>query len=45
MSALVNFQTRLICQGITGAYGGRHASACRLWYKLVAGVTPERAAA
>ena len=41
MSILVNSDTRVICQGITGSYGGRHAKAC-LEYgtKLVAGVTP-----
>ena len=41
MSILVNADTRVICQGITGSYGGRHAKAC-LEYgtKLVAGVTP-----
>ena len=41
MSVLVNSNTRLICQGITGSYGGRHAKAC-LEYgtNLVAGVTP-----
>ena len=41
MSVLINSETRVICQGITGSYGGRHAKAC-LEYgtKLVAGVTP-----
>ena len=41
MSVLINSETRVICQGITGSYGGRHAKAC-LDYgtKLVAGVTP-----
>ena len=41
MSILVNAETRVICQGITGSYGGRHAKTC-LEYgtKLVAGVTP-----
>ena len=41
MSVLINSETSVICQGITGGYGGRHAKAC-LDYgtKLVAGVTP-----
>jgi len=41
MSVLVNKETRVICQGITGKYGGFHASQCRAYgTKLVAGVTP-----
>lgn len=41
MSVLVNSETKVICQGITGSYGGRHASACLAYgTKLVAGVTP-----
>lgn len=41
MSILVNKETRLICQGITGKAGGFHAKQC-LEYgtKLVGGVTP-----
>ena len=41
MSVLVNKDTRVICQGITGGYGARHALAC-LQYgtQLVGGVTP-----
>ena len=41
MAVLVNSETRLICQGITGSYGARHALACMAYgTKLVAGVTP-----
>lgn len=41
MSVLVNSETRVICQGITGSYGGRHAKACMEYgTNLVAGVTP-----
>ena len=41
MSVLVNKDTKVICQGITGKYGGFHASQCRAYgTKLVAGVTP-----
>jgi succinyl-CoA synthetase alpha subunit len=41
MSVLVNKNTKVICQGITGKYGGFHASQCRAYgTKLVAGVTP-----
>jgi succinyl-CoA synthetase alpha subunit len=41
MSILVNAQTRVICQGITGSYGAQHTQGC-LFYgtKLVGGVTP-----
>ena len=41
MSVLVNAQTRVLCQGITGAYGAQHTQGC-LWYgtHLVGGVTP-----
>jgi succinyl-CoA synthetase alpha subunit len=41
MAILVNAETRVICQGITGAYGAQHTQGC-LWYgtKLVGGVTP-----
>jgi succinyl-CoA synthetase alpha subunit len=41
MSVLVDKNTRLVCQGITGKSGGFHASQCRAYgTKLVAGVTP-----
>jgi succinyl-CoA synthetase alpha subunit len=41
MAVLVNNDTRLVCQGITGASGSYHASACKAYgTKLVAGVTP-----
>ena len=41
MSILVNSGTRLICQGITGSYGARHARACIAYgTNIVAGVTP-----
>ena len=41
MGVLVNADTRLICQGITGAYGAQHARACALYgTDLVGGVTP-----
>jgi succinyl-CoA synthetase alpha subunit len=41
MSILVNKDTKLICQGITGSAGGFHASQCRKYgTQLVAGVTP-----
>src|SRR3954462_12728280 len=41
MSVLVNKETRVICQGITGKYGGFHSSQCRAYgTKLVAGETP-----
>ncbi len=41
MPILVNADTRVICQGITGAYGAQHTRGC-LHYgtKLVGGVTP-----
>lgn len=41
MPILVNAETRVICQGITGAYGAQHTQGC-LHYgtKLVGGVTP-----
>ncbi len=41
MSILVDAQTRVICQGITGAFGAQHTRGC-LHYgtRLVAGVTP-----
>lgn len=41
MSILVNKETRLICQGITGKAGAFHASQCLAYgTKLVGGVTP-----
>ncbi|MBX3363171.1 MAG: succinate--CoA ligase subunit alpha [Phycisphaeraceae bacterium] len=41
MPILVNKNTRVICQGITGAYGGQHAKGCFLYgTRLVGGVTP-----
>src|SRR5262245_29108662 len=43
MSILVNKQTRLICQGITGKAGAFHASQCLAYgTQLVGGVTPGR---
>jgi succinyl-CoA synthetase alpha subunit len=44
MSILVNKDTKVIFQGITGSFGSRHASAC-LEYgtQIVAGVTPGKA--
>lgn len=43
MSILVDKNTRLICQGITGKAGKFHAEQCRDYgTKLVAGVTPGR---
>ncbi len=41
MAILVNADTRVICQGITGSYGAQHTRAC-LHYgtRLVGGVTP-----
>ena len=41
MSILVNAQTRVICQGITGSYGAQHTLGCYHYgTKLVGGVTP-----
>src|SRR3954469_4450466 len=41
MSVLVNAQTRVICQGITGAFGAQHTRGCLLYgTKMVGGVTP-----
>jgi succinyl-CoA synthetase alpha subunit len=43
MSILVDKNTRLICQGITGKAGGFHAEQCRDYgTNLVGGVTPGR---
>ncbi len=42
MSVLVNKETRIIVQGITGSQGSLHAKACREYHdtQIVAGVTP-----
>src|SRR4051794_41638968 len=41
MSILVNAGTRVICQGITGAFGAVHTKGCLLYgTKMVGGVTP-----
>ena len=41
MSILVNSETRVLCQGITGASGGYHTKGCRDYgTKMVGGVTP-----
>jgi succinyl-CoA synthetase alpha subunit len=41
MSILVNAQTRVICQGITGSFGAQHTRGCLLYgTKMVGGVTP-----
>ena len=41
MSILVDKNTRVICQGITGKAGAFHAKQCRDYgTKLVGGVTP-----
>src|SRR3954464_8852820 len=43
MSILVNKDTRLICQGITGKAGAFHSEQCKAYgTKLVGGVTPGR---
>ncbi|QEH37261.1 Succinyl-CoA ligase [ADP-forming] subunit alpha [Aquisphaera giovannonii] len=43
MSILVNKQTRLICQGITGKAGAFHSEQCKAYgTNLVGGVTPGR---
>jgi succinyl-CoA synthetase alpha subunit len=43
MSILVNQDTRLICQGITGKAGAFHAEQCQAYgTKLVGGITPGR---
>lgn len=43
MSILVNKDTRVVFQGITGAYGSSHAKECLAYgTKIVAGVTPGR---
>jgi succinyl-CoA synthetase alpha subunit len=41
MAILVNADTRVICQGITGAFGAVHTKGCYLYgTKMVGGVTP-----
>jgi succinyl-CoA synthetase alpha subunit len=41
MSILVNADTRVICQGITGAFGAQHTRGCYLYgTKMAGGVTP-----
>ena len=41
MSILVNAETRVICQGITGTSGASHTTYCyRYGTKMVGGVTP-----
>jgi len=41
MSILINSETRVICQGITGKAGGFHTTLCREYgTQIVAGVTP-----
>jgi succinyl-CoA synthetase alpha subunit len=41
MAILVNKDTRVICQGITGAFGAVHTRGCHLYgTKMVGGVTP-----
>ena len=41
MTILVNSDTRLLVQGITGSAGGFHASQCKAYgTKVVGGVTP-----
>ena len=43
MSILVNKDTRVICQGLTGKQGLFHAEQCMEYgTKIVAGVTPGR---
>ncbi|HTM55710.1 MAG TPA: succinate--CoA ligase subunit alpha [Pirellulales bacterium] len=44
MSILINKQTRVVCQGITGKVGQFHTKGCREYgTKVVAGVTPGKA--
>jgi succinyl-CoA synthetase alpha subunit len=41
MSILINADTKVICQGITGSFGGAHTKGCSLYgTHLVGGVTP-----
>lgn len=45
MAILVNADTKVICQGITGSYGAQHTKGCFLYgTKLVGGVTPGKGA-
>src|SRR5437763_6801331 len=44
MSILINKQTRVICQGITGKVGAFHTKGCKEYgTQIVAGVTPGKA--
>src|SRR5262245_39076687 len=44
MSILINRDTRVLCQGITGKVGQFHTKGCRDYgTKMVAGVTPGKA--
>ena len=44
MSVLVNQETRILCQGITGSQGSFHAEQCiEYGSNIVAGVTREKA--
>ena len=41
MAILIDANTKVLCQGITGSYGGQHAKGCYLYgTQLVGGVTP-----
>jgi succinyl-CoA synthetase alpha subunit len=41
MAILVDASTRVLCQGITGAFGGQHTRGCHLYgTRMVGGVTP-----
>jgi succinyl-CoA synthetase alpha subunit len=41
MSILIDANTKVICQGITGSFGGAHTTGCYLYgTQLVGGVTP-----
>lgn len=41
MAVLINANTRVICQGITGSFGAIHTKGCHLYgTKMVGGVTP-----
>jgi len=43
MAILINAQTRVICQGITGAFGAQHTKGCfHYGTKMVGGVTPSK---
>ena len=46
MSILIDEQTRVLCQGITGSAGGLHATLChRYGTRIVGGVTPGKGGA